>query len=59
MPWLDSGFAQVKADMPGLQRRGVASTINLLPVHPGPARYMRERGVWEPKWDSRIAMKAD
>jgi uncharacterized protein len=56
---LDSGFAQVKADMPGLQRRGVASAINFVPVHPGLARYMRERGVWDSKWDSRIAMKAN
>jgi TRAP-type uncharacterized transport system substrate-binding protein len=54
---LDSGFAQVKADMPGLQRRGVASAANLVPVHPGLAKYMRERGVWDSKWDGRVAMK--
>ena len=56
---LDSGFAQVKADMPGLQRRGVASAANLVPVHPGLAKYMRERGVWDWKWDGRVAMKAN
>jgi hypothetical protein len=24
-------------------------------VHPGLAKYMREKGVWDAKWDSRIA----
>jgi hypothetical protein len=26
-----------------------------VPIHPGLARYMREKGVWNPQWDSRIA----
>jgi uncharacterized protein len=52
---LDSGFAQIAADMPGMQKRGVASSIDFVPVHPGLARYMRERNVWDPKWDDRVA----
>jgi uncharacterized protein len=51
----DAGFAQVAADMVGLQRRGVESSIDLVPVHPGLARYMRERGVWDARWDDRVA----
>ncbi|MBI2161478.1 MAG: TRAP transporter substrate-binding protein [Candidatus Rokubacteria bacterium] len=51
----DAGFAQLAQDMVGLQRRGVESSIDLVPVHPGLARYMRERGVWDPKWDGRVA----
>jgi uncharacterized protein len=51
----DAGFAQIKQDMPGLQRRGVESSIKFVPVHPGLARYMRERGVWDTAWDDRIA----
>jgi TRAP transporter TAXI family solute receptor len=51
----DSSFAQVAKDMTGFQRRGVESAVNLVPVHPGLAKYMREKGVWDAKWDSRIA----
>lgn len=51
----DAGFAQIAADMVGMQRRGVEAAIDLAPVHPGLARYMREKGVWDAKWDGRIA----
>lgn len=50
-----AGFAQIKADMVGMQRKGVESSINLVPVHPGLAKYMRERGAWDSSWDGRIA----
>ena len=51
----DSGFAQIAQNMAGFQRRGVESSWDLVPIHPGLARYMREKGVWETKWDGRIA----
>jgi TRAP-type uncharacterized transport system substrate-binding protein len=51
----DSAYRQIKEDMPGFQRRGVESSVNYVPIHPGLAKYMRERGVWDSKWDSRIA----
>jgi TRAP transporter TAXI family solute receptor len=51
----DNSFAQIKADMIGMQRRGVQSSIDLVPVHPGLAKYMREKKVWDSKWDGRIA----
>jgi uncharacterized protein len=54
---VDAGYAQIAKDMPGMQRAGVASSIDFVPVHPGLARYMRERGVWDPKWDARVAKK--
>jgi len=53
----DAGFAQIAKDMPGLQRRGVASSVDYVPIHPGLAKYMREKGVWDAKWDARIAKK--
>lgn len=53
---LDKAFAQLK-DMKGMQRKGVESSINLVPVHPGLAKWMKEKGVWDAKWDSRIAKK--
>jgi TRAP transporter TAXI family solute receptor len=53
----DRSFAQIKDNMAEMQRRGVASSIDYVPVHPGLAKYMREKKVWDPKWDSRIAKK--
>lgn len=53
----DKSFTQIKDNMADMQRRGVASSINFVPVHPGLAKYMREKGVWDSKWDSRIAKK--
>lgn len=52
---MSGDFAQIKKDMVGMQRKGVESSIDLAPVHPGLARYMRDKGVWDPKWDNRIA----
>jgi len=51
----DSSFAQIARDMPGFQKLGVTSAADLLPIHPGLARYMREKGVWDAKWDARVA----
>jgi hypothetical protein len=51
----DPSYEQVRKDMKGMQRRGVESAVEFVPVHPGLARYMRERGVWDAKWDARIA----
>ena len=52
---MDATFAQVNKDMRGLQRRGIESAVNFVPIHPGLAKYMKERGVWNSKWDNRIA----
>jgi TRAP transporter TAXI family solute receptor len=51
----DAGFAQIAEDMAGMQVRGVEAAVDLVPIHPGLARYMREKGVWNAEWDSRIA----
>lgn len=53
----DASFSQIARGMPEFQRRGVMAAVNLVPVHPGLAKYMREKGVWDSKWDSRIAKK--
>ena len=53
----DSSFAQIAKNMAGFQKLGVTSAANLLPIHPGLAKYMREKGVWDAKWDARIAKK--
>jgi uncharacterized protein len=51
----DATFAQIAEDMAGMQVRGVESSADLVPIHPGLARYMREKGVWNQKWDSQVA----
>ena len=51
----DKAFSQIAKDMPGFQRRGVTAAANLVPIHPGLAKYMREKGVWDAKWDSKVA----
>jgi uncharacterized protein len=51
----DASFAQLKAGMPKFQRMGVESAVNDVMIHPGLARYMKERGVWDSKWDKRVA----
>jgi TRAP transporter TAXI family solute receptor len=52
---VDPTFAQIAKDMPGFQRRGVQSSADLVPIHPGLAKYMREKGVWDAKWDAKVA----
>jgi TRAP-type uncharacterized transport system substrate-binding protein len=51
----DPTFSQIAKDMAGFQKRGVESSADLVPIHPGLAKYMREKGVWDKKWDSKIA----
>lgn len=51
---VDPTFAQIAKDMPGFQKRGVESSWELVPIHPGLAKWMREKGVWDAKWDSKI-----
>ena len=51
----DGSFAQIAKDMPGMQRLGVAAAADLVPIHPGLAKYMRAKGVWDAKWDARVA----
>jgi TRAP transporter TAXI family solute receptor len=51
----DPTFSQLAEDMPGFQKRGVESSADLVPIHPGLAKYMREKGVWDTKWDSKVA----
>jgi TRAP-type uncharacterized transport system substrate-binding protein len=51
----DPTFSQIAKDMAGFQKRGVEAAADLVPIHPGLARYMREKGVWDAKWDSKIA----
>jgi TRAP transporter TAXI family solute receptor len=52
---VDPTFSQIAKDMKGFQKRGVTSSVDFVPIHPGLAKWMREKGVWDAKWDSKIA----
>jgi len=51
----DPTFTQIAKDMKVFQKRGVESSVDLVPIHSGLAKWMREKAVWDSKWDSKIA----
>ncbi len=46
---VDPGFGPLAADFAGFQVRGIQS-IPEVPVHPGLAKYLKEKGLWDPSW---------
>jgi len=46
---LDPGFGPLAADFAGLQVNGIKS-IPEMPVHPGLAKYLKEKGKWDSSW---------
>lgn len=53
---LDPSFRQISGGhMAAFEKHALASTWNLVPIHPGLAKYMKARGVWNSKWDSNVA----
>jgi uncharacterized protein len=53
---LDPSFRQISGgQMAAFQKQALESTWNLVPIHPGLAKYMKAKGVWDNKWDSNIA----
>jgi TRAP transporter TAXI family solute receptor len=53
----DESFSQIAKDFTGMQKLGVESSIEYVPVHPGLAKYMKEKGIWNAAWDGKIAAK--
>jgi TRAP-type uncharacterized transport system substrate-binding protein len=51
---LDPGFGPLAADVAGFQVQGIKS-IPEIPVHPGLAKYLKEKGLWDSSW--KIATK--
>jgi len=49
LPKLDPGFGPLAADFAGFQVQGIKS-IPEVPVHPGLAHYLKEKGLWDPSW---------
>ena len=46
---LDPGFGPLAKDFAGFQVKGIES-IPDMPVHPGVAKYLKEKGLWNPSW---------
>jgi len=51
---LEAGFGPLAKDFAGFQVLGIKS-IPQVPVHPGLAKYLKEKGLWDPAW--KIATK--
>jgi len=53
---LDGDFAQIAGGkLADFQVKALAQTADLVPIHPGLAKFLKEKGKWDPKWDSKIA----
>ena len=49
-------FGQIAhGKLAAFQKEALAHTWNLVPIHPGLARFLKEKGAWEAKWDASIA----
>ena len=59
---LEAGFGPLAKDFAGFQVLGIKS-IPEVPVHPGLAKYLKEKGLWDSKWkianDSTIKAAVD
>jgi TRAP transporter TAXI family solute receptor len=51
----DSGYGQLAAGMVELQRRGIQASPDAIAIHPGLARFLKERDAWDEAWDDRVA----
>jgi TRAP transporter TAXI family solute receptor len=53
---LDSSFREIGGGkMAAFQKQALESTWNLVPIHPGLAKYLKAKGMWDSKWDSNVA----
>jgi uncharacterized protein len=53
---LDPSFKQIGGgQMAAFQKKALQSTYKLVPIHPGLAKYLKEKGQWDSAWDSHVA----
>ncbi len=53
---LDPSFKQISGGkMAEFQKAALESTADLVPIHPGLAKYLKEKNMWDAAWDSHIA----
>jgi TRAP-type uncharacterized transport system substrate-binding protein len=52
----DGDFSQIaNGKLAAFQKAALEHTSNLVPIHPGLAKFLKEKGQWDKKWDSHIA----
>jgi TRAP transporter TAXI family solute receptor len=52
----DPSFKQIaNGKMAEFQKKALEVTADLVPIHPGLAKYLKAKGMWDSKWDSRVA----
>jgi TRAP-type uncharacterized transport system substrate-binding protein len=53
---LDGDFAQIAhGQLAAFNKKAIEQTWDLVPIHPGLAKFLKEKGQWDPKWDSKVA----
>ena len=53
---LDPSFKQIGGgQMAAFQKKALESTAELVPIHPGLAKFLKERKMWNAAWDAHIA----
>jgi TRAP transporter TAXI family solute receptor len=52
----DTSFRQIAhGQMAAFEKKALESTWNLVPIHPGLAKYLKAKGMWDSKWDANVA----
>lgn len=51
----DPGLSQLQDDLVGMQVRGIESVGDAARIHPGLARFLKDRDAWNEEWDDRVA----
>ena len=53
---LDPSFRQISGGkMAAFQKAALESTADLVPIHPGLTKFLKERKMWDASWDSHVA----
>ncbi len=53
---LDGDFAEIAGGkFAEFQKRALEQTWKLVPIHPGLAKFLKEKGMWDAKWDAKVA----
>jgi uncharacterized protein len=52
----DPSFKQIgNGQMAAFQKKALESTYKLVPIHPGLAKFLKEKGLWDSKFDGHVA----
>ena len=53
---LDPSFKEIGGgQMAAFQKQALEATYKLVPIHPGLAKYLKEKGQWDAKFDAHVA----